>query len=101
MTERHTNNHKFQPKAKIVKHCPTFRSVLETVLECLDELLSTMSLLEGGCSRLAGKYLDIRSSAMTRLVKMRHAAKEMTDTEVRAAIQQILKCKMLVAKLRG
>ena len=75
--------------------------MLETLLESLDDLLSTMSLLEGGCSRLAGRYLDIRSSAMTRLVKMRHAAREMTDSEVRAAIQQVLKCKMLVSKLRG
>ena len=78
-----------------------FRPVLESVLESVDSLLTTMSLLEGGCSRLAGKYLDIRGNAMTRLVKMKHAAKEMTDSEVRAAIQQVLKCKMLVAKLRG
>ena len=77
------------------------RPLLETVLESVDTLLTTMSLLEGGCSRLAGKYLDIRSSAMTRLVKIKHAAKEMTDSEVRAAIQQVLKCKMLVSKLRG
>ena len=77
------------------------RPLLESLLETVDTLLTTMSLLEGGCSRLAGKYLDIRSSAMTRLVKIKHAATEMTDSEVRAAIQQVLKCKMLVSKLRG
>ena len=75
--------------------------MLETVIESADVLLTAMSLLEGGCSRLAGHYLDIRSNCQTRLVKMRRTAGEMTDTEVRAAIQQVLKCRMLVAKLRG
>jgi len=60
-----------------------------------------MSQLEEGCSRLAGKYLGIRANCQTRLVKIKHANKEISDVQLKTSIEQVLKCKILVAKLRN
>ena len=74
---------------------------MEDVLDRTDIVLNTMSQLEGGCSRLAGKYLQIRSTCHTSLLKMKHANQEISEEELKSGISQVLKCKLLVSKLRG
>jgi len=77
------------------------RKTMEDVLDRTDIVLNTMSQLEGGCSRLAGKYLQIRSACHTSLLQMKHANQEISEEELKSGISQVLKCKLLVSKLRG
>ena len=79
----------------------TDRDTIENVIDKTDIVLTTMSQLEGGCSRLAAKYLTIRSNCQGKLLKLKHANKEISEKELKTAIGQIMKCKVLVAKIKG
>ena len=75
------------------------RAVLELMIDKVDVVLKTLSMLEGGSSRRAAQYLDVRSRCQARLVKVQHLAQEITDAELKKGLVQVSQCRMMVARL--
>ena len=86
---------KYLEKHKSSNDCQTLNSVVDKA----KVLLSTLAMLDGGGTRLNGKYLMMLLMGQQKLLMIRNKEQKIDDIDLKSAIMEITKGRLQAAKL--
>jgi len=73
--------------------------ILEDVVARVKTLLSTLQMIDTGCSRLMGKYLLVLADSQQKLLKRRKAEEGISMQELKQAAMELTRVKLTASKM--
>ena len=86
---------KYLEKHKSSNDCQTLNSVVDKA----KVVLSTLAMLDGGCTRLNGKYLMMLMMGQHKLIMIRNKEQKMDEIDLKSAMMEITKGRLQAAKM--
>ena len=72
---------------------------INTVVDKVKILMSTLSMIDGGCTRLNGKYLMILMTCQQKLLMFMNKEQEIGEKDLKTAMMEITKGRLQAAKM--
>ena len=75
------------------------RETLENVVDKTKVVLKTLKLVDGGCTRLNGKYLKILLTCQQKVLALRNKEQDIAEIEMKIVLREITTEKMEAEKM--
>ena len=72
---------------------------INSVVDKVKILMSTLSMIDGGCTRLNGKYLMILMTCQQKLLMFMNKEQEIGEKDLKTAMMEITKGRLQAAKM--